>query len=1184
LPWITALSRLALLLLCAGLLRAEDTALRQVSLQLQWKHQFEFAGFYAAREKGFYRDVGLDVSIHELAEQSSPVEDVISGHRTFGLMDANLIREHLQGSPLSLLANYFKSSPLVIVSRADIRSPAELHGRRLMITGSDLQSLQIQAMFRHFDVREAQIDIVPHSFNTRDFIDGKVDAIALFLSSQIFDLVQSQIAYNVLDPGKYGLDFYDVNLFSSQAVALADTQMVRDFRDASNKGWAYALEHPDEIVNLILQHYNSQGKSREALLFEASMTRQIMQPDIYPIGSIDPDKLNRIGQKLTAEDQQTPPFDPAELIFSPVGATTPQASLFNQQALGLTPAEVDYLMEKGPIKMCIDPNWLPFERIDNQGRHVGMAADLLRLMQDRSGVKLSLVKTHTWAESITLAKARQCDIYSLAMSTPERLSYMNFTSPYLSFPFVIATRLDQVFVDSLDAVIDKPLAMVKGYAYTEILRDRYPNVHLVEVDNLRQGLELVRNREVFGMVDALAPLAYTLQQEGLVDIKIGGKFDDKWELGIGTRNDEPLLGSIMQKLVNSISELERRQAYNNWLSIVYEQGIDYRLVSQIAIAVALVLMLFFFWNRKLSNINRELEGATRMKSEFLANMSHEIRTPMTGIIGMSHLLQQTDLGAKQHHYVQTITGSAMSLLNIINDILDLSKIEAGKLKIEKICFDLHEVLDGASRAVIYDAEIKGLKISIQITEKLDQMYIGDPMRIGQVLLNLLSNAVKFTHRGSILLSVSPRPGSLLHFEVRDQGIGMSQSQQSRLFQSFSQADGSISRKYGGSGLGLSISRQLVELMGGTIQVESARGIGTTMSFTLPLAVYTEEPGVLSPVHYERQGAFLRHQLTSLKGSRILLAEDNPTTRELVLGLLEESGIRIDLAENGEEALECFRQSNYELILMDMQMPVMDGLKATEAIRAIDKQIPIIALSANAMSEHVAESRRAGMNAHLRKPIELSLFYQTLLRYITPKVEPAEQQPAEPTTAQKMPVLEYIDGSIGLVNFAGKQELYRKLLIDFANNNLNPDLEHMEKDVFWRYIHTVKGQSAYLGAMALHEIAKTLDQSKNRALQYDFQQELQRVVDEIRHILTPTEPLAPVEQQVIPRDALDNLLKRLAMATASRRPLRCEKILRELAAVKLPKDMDTFVRELEGLLLAYRYKEAEALLDKNGRRS
>ncbi|WP_265946480.1 hybrid sensor histidine kinase/response regulator [Dechloromonas sp. A34] len=423
---------------------------------------------------------------------------------------------------------------------------------------------------------------------------------------------------------------------------------------------------------------------------------------------------------------------------------------------------------------------------------------------------------------------------------------------------------------------------------------------------------------------------------------------------------------------------------------VMQSALRNGLLGAVAMVALGFLLAYLF--RRINQVEEDLlqardaaEAASRAKSIFLSNMSHELRTPMNGIIGMTELALRHASDPKLIDQLGKVSKASHHLLHLINDILDISKIEAGRLTLERVSFRLGEVLENLVSLIEHRVREKGLTLHVNPAPALAQLsLLGDSFRLGQVLLNLTGNAVKFTENGSVRVRVFLAEDGpvdvLLRFEVQDTGIGISEENQQRLFSAFEQADGSMTRQYGGTGLGLAISKSLTQMMGGEIGIDSVLGEGSTFWFTARLSKVNE--AATAPPTFDNDTAEMRIR-ARYAGSRILLAEDEPINQEVSRGLLEDVGLRVDLAEDGQQAVALARHNPYALILMDMQMPVMNGIEATRLIRLLPthSHTPILALTANAFGEDRQVCFDAGMSDHIAKPVDPEKLFKTLLTWL-----------------------------------------------------------------------------------------------------------------------------------------------------------------------------------------------------------
>lgn len=571
----------------------EGSNLEKVSVQLDWKYQFEYAGYIAAKEKGYYRDAGLDVELREYQEGSDVVSDVLNRKSNYGIYNSSIVVDNGKIKPIVVMATYLQHSPLVLVTRKGIDNPAGLVGKTIMGTQNELKHSSLSLLLSHFDITSRNSRFVNQTFSIDPFIRGEVDAMSAYRSNQLYFLDQMRIPYEIIDPVEYGFIMNAGNLFTSQQEAIQHSERTQKFIEATNRGWKYATEHPGELIDILIQKYHV-NKSYEALSYESRVIKKLMMSDFYAIGETNEETTTRLYKQLLRvgairEDQQLGHF----LFRDIVAASTNHVQLTSDEKL--------YLLQKKKILMCTDPEWYPFEAI-RDGKHIGISADVMRLFEQKIGVPIQLVKTASWDESLRLAKNRQCDILSLASATPSRLKYMNFSTPYITLPIVMATTMDKPFIGDIATLTDQKLGAVKGYAITEKLKTLYPELKVIEVKNVTEGLQKVENGEIYGYIDNLIVISSYIQKEYTGVLKVSSRLDDKVELSVATRNDEPILGAIFNKLVNQLDDTSMQSIYNRWTSTIeqvawFDKNMIWKLLLVIIVATFAFTWRYFILKR-----------------------------------------------------------------------------------------------------------------------------------------------------------------------------------------------------------------------------------------------------------------------------------------------------------------------------------------------------------------------------------------------------------------------------------------------------------------------------------------------------------------------------------------------------------------------------------------------------------
>ena len=741
-------------------------AAEQVSLQLKWMHQFQFAGYYVALEKGYFKEAGFDVTISERNPKTSPINDVLEGRADFGIADSSIVLHRLLDKKVVIASTIFQSSPLVLMSlkSENITSPYDLVGKRIMYQRS-VDDASIQAMLQLFNISSEQFTYVPHNFNNWALVDEQADVLSAYLLNQPHLYRKAGYEVNVLDPSSYGIDFYGDLIFTTESRVRSDMEGVKRFVEAARRGWQDAVNNPEQAIDLILNKY-SPDADREKLQLEAKSTQQLIKERFVSIGTVYPERFERIAQAYIDLDMANAGSSIAGLLLS------------------------DYQAK-------------PFQLSSN---------------------------------AIVVSVAGLIILFG-----------------YLAYQIIFNRRLQAL-------VKDKTIALERANDY----------------------------------------------------------------------------------LSHNVALLEEK-------------------------------------NEELAQSTEKAEVATRSKSAFLANMSHEVRTPMNGIFGSLQLIKLENLPANVKQLVDQALISSSSLLTIINDILDFSKIEAGKLSLETVPFSFRRILDTVLAPQIALAQSKNITLETVIDSDFHDGWIGDPTRIQQILTNIISNAVKFTDTGGVVIKISARENkgdvTQLLFTVKDTGIGMDDESVSKLFYRFEQADTSITRKFGGTGLGMSITYMLVEQMGGNIQVESALGKGSCFTITIPLK---PDYSFSSPSNIQKEEEL---DIPDFASKRILVAEDNKVNQMIFRAILLKTGCEFEIVENGQLAVDLAHERDFDLILLDIQMPVLDGLSACKILKSKSIASPIIAVTANVMAEDITEYQIAGFDDYVAKPIDISKFYLVLMDHL-----------------------------------------------------------------------------------------------------------------------------------------------------------------------------------------------------------
>jgi PAS domain S-box-containing protein len=1159
------------MLVCAASCSA--AAADKVTVQLKWQHQFQFAGYYAAQDKGYYRAAGLDVTLLEAQPGKDPVQSVVDGRAQYGTGNSSLLLSRARGLPVVVLANVFQNSAAALLVHEDADGRIKPWNESRIMLASNNEELEAMLLKRD-GVRPDSLHLLKHTHNYDDLVEGRVDAMSVYMTDAPFQLAHRDVRYRILTPRSVGIDFYGDNLYTTEKELREHPARAQAMREATLRGWRYAMEHPGEIADLIRARY-PESKSREGLMFEAQAIAPLLHMHLIELGHINPERWRAIATAYAQLDMLPPDFSLDGFLYRPepplhwgdygamalavvlllAGAAAglrmrrmaAELRTLRRAQAGAAPADatsaagvsdralldvIQSILDAAPSALMIadkdgrvlhanpaccrcfgydsgDMNERSMEQlIPDAMRSTGHGRELFARPQ-LPGRVLTAQRADgaRFPAMVHIAPAqlgaRELVILTLRDMTQRQRAEEVLQASSARYRLIVQTAAEGIWmIDANDQTcfVNPTMARMLGYDVEHMLgrslasfmdeegrallydhlqrraggqaaqgdvrlfrRDGSAlwcmiSTTLVNADDgsyagmLAMITDITARREAEGALrENSARLAsiFNAVNSGLVMVDGRGQLVERnaaaarmlaaaaegQALWCGVREDGSVIGAdshpVRLALVTGepvrdvVMGLQQSDGTLVWVSVNAEPIHDDKDRVILVVASLADITSYKRSEAALRELNDTLEErvalrteqlgqakqlaeeANQIKGQFLANMSHEIRTPMNGVIGMAYLALKTELDPRQRDYLEKIRFAGEHLLGIIDDILDISKIEAGKLEIEHADFSLDHVIQTLTTVVAPKAASRELELVFEIEPGLPPVLRGDPLRLGQVLINYTNNAIKFSEKGKIDIRVRRVVGDasscVLRFEVTDRGIGLTEAEMGRLFQSFEQADTSTTREYGGTGLGLAICKQLAQLMGGEVGVQSQPGRGSTFWFTARLGIsQTETPANVPALIHQVSDATAEllasarsaAVMSSLCDARILLVEDNAFNQQIALEMLEDVGCSVCLAANGLEALELLRQAEFDCVLMDVQMPLMDGLEATRRIRA-DAQLSglrVLAMTATATTEDRERCLAAGMNDFISKPIQPASMYQTIANWL-PARDPATMEAA-----------------------------------------------------------------------------------------------------------------------------------------------------------------------------------------------
>ena len=526
--------------------------LEKVSLQLQWFDQFQFAGYYMAKEKGYYKELGLEVEIKSFSMGDNVVNKVLDNEAQYATGRSSLIIDRSRGKKVHLLSAIFQTSPLVLISKksSNINTIKDFQDKRIALSGTE-QEASIFAMTASENIYSKDINMVKSKNKIEDLINGEVEVASGYTSNQVYTLKNMGIDTNVFNPKDYGFDFYSDILFTSENEIRNHQQRAIDFRNASLKGWNYAFKHIDETIELIQEKYNTQSKSKEALLYEANELKKLAYYKTDELGHIEAYKIQRIYDIYNIMGFVKSKINLEEFIYSEEKSGT----------TNLTQKEKEYLKNKKELSVCVKKGWLPYESLEND-KFIGISADFLNLYADKLSIPLKIIKIKNQVDSLQYLQNGKCDLKPMISSHSKSIIPYSSTQAHFSDSITLVTRIEEPFMKDLNSLNGKKLVVAKGFkGLQKFIKTKYPNVKYKEVDSIHTALNLVAEGEVYGYIGTALSSSYHIQKQFSGKLKIVNDFESL-EFGVGVLDKEPELLSILNKIMGQTKEIEKRDIYN----------------------------------------------------------------------------------------------------------------------------------------------------------------------------------------------------------------------------------------------------------------------------------------------------------------------------------------------------------------------------------------------------------------------------------------------------------------------------------------------------------------------------------------------------------------------------------------------------------------------------------------------